>query len=132
MEYVEISAPVIKPLNANPENGTMEPEKDAFVPAKTIKEANAYAMDVLGIPRASYKGCDVETANEWNRGLKDSFDRFPELKKNFGFVGEAHERRIIISYSSRLVFLTTSRWLFKYKEQEIVRQNVVRKFSHYK
>lgn len=92
VEYVEIAAPVIKPLNVNPENGTMEPEKDAFVPAKTIKEANAYAMDVLGIPRASYKGCDVETANEWNRGLKDSFDRFPELKKNFGFVGEAHER----------------------------------------
>ena len=38
----------------------------------------------------------------------------------------------VINYSSRLVFLTTSRWLFKYKEQEIVRQNVVRKFSHYK
>ena len=91
--YEEISAPAIKPLKENPANGTIKPEKDAFVPAKTIKEANAYATDVLGIPRASYKGCDVETANEWNRGLKDSFDRFPELKKNFGFVGEAHERR---------------------------------------
>ena len=72
-----------------------------FVPAKTITEANEYAMNTLGIPKASYKGYDVETANAWNEGLTDSFNRFPELKKNFGFVGEAHERRTMIRDATR-------------------------------
>ena len=54
----------------------------------------------------------METANEWNRGLKDSFDRFPELKKNFGFVGEAHERRTIIRDRVREFFETE--WSRKY------------------
>jgi len=70
--------------------------KIVFKAATTIAEANAFAMDVLGIPKASYKGCDFETANAWNEGLTDSFNCFPELKKNFGFVGEAHERNQII------------------------------------
>ena len=61
-------------------------------PAKTIKEAEEYAKGTLGIPNVSYKGVDVTTANEWNRGLSDTFRRFPELKENFGFVGECHER----------------------------------------
>lgn len=63
-----------------------------FVPAKNIKQANEYAKDTLGIPNVSYKGVDVITANEWNKGLRDTFDKFPKLKEKFGFVGEAHER----------------------------------------
>ena len=66
-----------------------------FTPAKTIAEANAFAMNVLKIPRAEYKGCAVEVANEWNYGLSKSFKRFPELKKNFGFVGEAYEQNTL-------------------------------------
>lgn len=51
---------------------------------------------MLGIPHVSYKGCDLESANEWNRGLYESFQRFPELQKQFGFVGECHERNALI------------------------------------
>ena len=31
-------------------------------------------------------------ANEWNRGLKESFERFPKLKENIKWVGEAYDR----------------------------------------
>ena len=67
-------------------------KKIEFEPAKTIKEAEEYAKGTLGIPNVSYKGVGVTTANEWNRGLQDTFRRFPELKETFGFVGDCHER----------------------------------------
>lgn len=63
-----------------------------FIPAKTIKEAEDYARNILGIENVSYKGVDVELANEWNRGLKESFDKFPEIRENFDFVGTIQER----------------------------------------
>ncbi len=66
--------------------------KIEFTPAKTIQEANEYATQTLGIPRADYTGLHINVANEWNRGLADYFNRFPELKQQFGFVGEAHAR----------------------------------------
>lgn len=70
--------------------------KTPFSPASTIKEAEEFARNTLGIQNVSYKGVDVVTANAWNEGLQDSFDRFPELKQNFGFVGEAHERNTML------------------------------------
>lgn len=70
--------------------------KTPFIAATTIKEAEEFANKTLGIQNVSYKGVDVITANAWNEGLKDSFDRFPELKNNFGFVGEAHERNTML------------------------------------
>ena len=80
-------------LNAAAQNGTIiMSQLRTFIPAKTVGEAEDYARNVLGIPNVSYKGCDVDTANAWNNGLHESFSRFPELKKNFEFVGEAHER----------------------------------------
>lgn len=63
-----------------------------FTPAADISKAEEFAKSVLGIPNASYKGVDITTANEWNRGLFDTFNRFPELKSRFGFVGECNER----------------------------------------
>ena len=84
-------------LNAGMQSGTMNMNQiRMFIPAKTISEAEDYARSVLGIPNVSYKGCDVDTANAWNRGLHDAFSRFPELKKNFGFVGEVHERNAML------------------------------------
>ncbi len=68
----------------------------AFTPASDIRGAEEYARKTLGIKNVSYKGVDVTTANEWNRGLADTFSRFPELKKNFGFVGECHERNAVL------------------------------------
>lgn len=67
-----------------------------FVPAKSVREAERYAKDMLGIPSVSYKGCDLETANEWNRGLRDSLERFPALRQNFGFAGECHQRNALV------------------------------------
>ena len=84
-------------LNAGMQSGTMNMNQiRMFIPAKTISEAEDYARSVLGIPNVSYKGCDADTANAWNRGLHDAFSRFPELKKNFGFVGEVHERNAML------------------------------------
>jgi len=77
-------------------NDIIKNKKTPFTPAKTVKEAEEYATRSLGIPKASYKGVDVATANAWNEGLKDSFDRFPALKNNFGFVGECHERNNLL------------------------------------
>lgn len=67
-------------------------KKKEFKQASTILEADDFAKTTLGVSNVSYKGVDLVTANAWNEGLKDSFDRFPKLKNNFGFVGEAHER----------------------------------------
>lgn len=69
---------------------------DIFKPAVSVVDAEEYALNTLGIKRVSYKGVDVATANAWNEGLTESFDRFPELKNNFVFVGEAHERNKIL------------------------------------
>ncbi len=77
-------------LTNSPSGGNISVK--GFVPATDLAGAEDYAKNTLGIPNVSYKGCDVTTANEWNKGLTDTFNRFPELKKQFGFVGECHER----------------------------------------
>lgn len=66
--------------------------KKEFTPAKTIQEANEYATQTLGISSADYTGLHIDVANECNQGLTDYFNRFPELKQQFSFVGEAHAR----------------------------------------
>ena len=106
-------------LNAGAQSGTINMNQiRRFLPSKTVSEAEDYARSVLGIPNVSYKGCDVDTANAWNRGLHDAFSRFPELKKNFGFVGEVHERNSMLKpvlrqhyvddYRKRAAWLTPS------------------------
>lgn len=65
---------------------------ERFTPAESIPKAEEFVRDVLKIPNVSYKGVDVTTANEWNRGLFDTFRKFPALRERFGFVGECHER----------------------------------------
>ena len=92
INYIEVEPPVFQPSEPvqQPEEETAD--EAVFVPAKTIKEANAFAMDVLGIPHADYKGTTIEIANEWNRGLHDNFKRFPELRDNFDFVGTCQNR----------------------------------------
>lgn len=66
--------------------------KVEFKPAKTIQEANNYVTDQLGIKYADYRGLHIDVANEWNKGLTENFNKFPELKDQFGFVGETHKR----------------------------------------
>ena len=86
-----------KPLTIPKNSSTIENKTlFQFKTAENIKDADKFASDVLGIPKASYKGVDVETANAWNKGLANAFNNFPELKDNFGFVGECHERNALI------------------------------------
>ena len=92
---VQPNSSTISPLSVPPagENlNTTFPAVNNTFAAKTIKEANEFAIKILGVPNAEYKGCAIEVANEWNAGLLEAFGKFPELKKRFGFVGEAHER----------------------------------------
>lgn len=65
--------------------------KYVFVEARTIQEANGHVEKVLGI-KADYKGCDIRSANEWNKGITDYFNQFEELQTNFGFIGDARQR----------------------------------------
>lgn len=83
-------------------------DSSGFTPASTIKDADAYCQSVLGI-NADYKGLSIEAANEWNRGLTNMQDVFPEMiQKNFRFVGESHQRNAIakeIEYKRQLDFI---------------------------
>lgn len=85
---MSINAP--KNVVIKPKNGIIK-EKKKFLSVKSVAEAEEYAKREFGL-RCSYKGVDLETANEWNRGLHEAFLQFPKLKDNFGFIGEAHER----------------------------------------
>lgn len=63
-----------------------------FVEAKTIEEANAYAVDTFGFDFADYKGLDIKIANEWNRGLTDAIETFPGLKNQMRATGSTQGR----------------------------------------
>lgn len=92
INYIEYEPPVFQPDTPAQEPEEETADEDVFTPAKSIKEANEYARDVLGVPHADYKGTTLEVANEWNRGLFDNFKRFPELRDNFDFVGTCQNR----------------------------------------
>lgn len=64
---------------------------DEFIPAKTLKEANAYAEKYFNL-RCSYKGIDVRIANEWNRGVYDMKKEFLEVADKLKFIGTIQER----------------------------------------
>jgi len=74
----------------------LDDERPEFAEVKTIKEANEYAENVLGIPKADYKGVDIKVANEMNRSFNDMLHKFPELKDGMQFVGETHQRNQFI------------------------------------
>lgn len=63
-----------------------------FVEAKSIKEANDFAQNIIGIKNASYGKVDIRVANEWNKCLYETLTKFPELKSNFNFTGSIQER----------------------------------------
>lgn len=69
-----------------------EPPKSEFKPAKTAKEATKYARETLGIEKADFGKLHVDVCNQINQSLTEHFNQFPELKKNFDFVGSAQAR----------------------------------------
>ena len=121
--------------NKTPENQLLNPsgnERDeavsapkypkGFIPAKTIKEANTFAVNVLKISQAEYKGCALEVANEWNYGLFETFKRFPEIRKKFGFVGEAYERNALCENALTDYFYTILEVNFPKFDREYLKQ----------
>lgn len=65
-----------------------------FKEASSIKEANEFA-EKLGL-RADYTGIDIRCANEWNKGLYDMKEKFPEVVENIKFVGSTQIRNKLI------------------------------------
>lgn len=63
-----------------------------FKDAKTIGEAEQIVKDFNLADRVDYKGIDVAVANDWNKALYETVSRFPELRKNFKFVGTTQAR----------------------------------------
>lgn len=78
-----------------------ENPKVQFTPAKTTKEAEAFAHDALGIPNARYGKLSVDVANQMNQSLAEHFNQFPELKKQIQFVGSAQQREKLLAESKK-------------------------------
>ena len=68
------------------------PVKPKFEAVKSISEAEAVIRS-LGVPNVSYKGIDLNVANEMNQSLVEHFNDFPELKNNIQFFGSAQEKK---------------------------------------
>ena len=66
-----------------------------FKEASSIKEANEFAEKILGL-KADYTGIDIRCANEWNKGLYDMKEKFPEVVENIKFIGSTQIRNKLI------------------------------------
>lgn len=71
-----------------------KPQRDiiTFTPAKTIQEAEEFARDVVGIPRVSFKGVDVDVANAMNESLTNAFNYSRSIAARMNYFGSAQER----------------------------------------
>lgn len=78
-----------KYLKSAEESTKMEAQN--FAPAKTIKEAEAFARDKLGL-ECSYKGVDLKCANDMNAAFQRGLDYCPAIKDRLNFVGSGQER----------------------------------------
>ena len=63
-----------------------------YEPAKSIKDAEAFARDVVGIPNVSFKGVDLDVANAMNESLADAFNYSQSISARMNFYGSAQER----------------------------------------
>lgn len=79
---------VIKPT---PGTGKIPGQAKKFVPAKTIKEAERFAVDNDLARIAQFGKLDVEVANEMNRSMLENIERMPALKGRMSFIGSAQE-----------------------------------------
>ncbi|MGL5681677.1 MAG: hypothetical protein ACRDDZ_01315 [Marinifilaceae bacterium] len=64
----------------------------AFVPAKSIKEANEYAYKNNLASNIDYKGLKLECANEWNKSIYEHLQIFPQLRDNLDFIGSIQNK----------------------------------------
>ncbi len=64
---------------------------EAFVPAKTISQAEEYAKNKLGVQICSYKGIELDIANELNAVVQQGIILCPKIKENLNFIGSLNE-----------------------------------------
>ena len=67
-----------------------------FVPAKTIKEAEKFAIDNDLARVAKFGKLDVEVANEMNKSMLENIERMPALKGRMSFIGSAQQNYKIL------------------------------------
>ena len=75
-----------------PENRSPDPVAE-FLEAKTLKEAEQWAIENCLADLISYKGASVEVANEWNRSVFEHLQEFPALREFLKFIGTTQERQ---------------------------------------
>lgn len=75
-----------------------------WTPAKTIKEAEAWAKNNLGVQWVSFKGLDVQVANDINRSVFNIKQVMPDIKTNgVGSAQEVHKaikKELVDAYKS--------------------------------
>lgn len=75
----------------SPGKSKIPDQKKKFASAKTIKEAEKYAID-NGLARvAKFGKLDIEVANEMNKSMLENIERMPALKGRMSFIGSAQE-----------------------------------------
>ena len=67
-----------------------------FIPAKTLKEAEKFAVETNIAWSANFKGLSVDTANQINEGVLRAQNIFPELRGRLEFVGSAQEHNKLV------------------------------------
>jgi SPP1 gp7 family putative phage head morphogenesis protein len=70
-----------------PGTGKIPGQAKKFVPAKTIKEAEKFAIDNDLAENIDYGRLDLDVANEMNQSVFNHFEKYPALKGRFGFIG---------------------------------------------
>lgn len=74
-----------------PGTGKIPGQAKKFVPAKTIKEAEKFAIDNDLARVAKFGKLDVAIANEMNQSMLENIERMPALKGRMSFIGSAQE-----------------------------------------
>jgi hypothetical protein len=74
---------------------TMKPAKRTYRPASSIKQAEEIARENDLADAVVYKGLDVSVANQINAAMVDAFNKFPQLRQGFQFVGSAQAQNRI-------------------------------------
>lgn len=88
--------PLFKKLPVTKKPAEVQKMPEVFTPAKTIKEANKYATDVLGAKIADFTGCGMVSANKWNEAVQKNLEQFPELRSRLKFHGSITARNAMI------------------------------------
>jgi hypothetical protein len=74
----------------------IEPTPDNPAERAAVNEAEAYALENLGVEYADYTGIDSSVANEWNANLKRTMQEFTGLTDMLRFTGSAEAQNELV------------------------------------